>query len=139
MKKIYRWNNINLSSFTGNLSRYAAAYNPLSLFTKIKDFAAKAGIKVIYVVLILYYATFDKQLPLKERMMVAAALGYFIIPLDLLPDSLPVGFADDAAALTYILKHIWHNLSPETFEKAKNRLREWFSSVSDTDLSLPWI
>ncbi|MDE7189483.1 MAG: DUF1232 domain-containing protein, partial [Muribaculaceae bacterium] len=69
--------------------------------------------------------------------MVAAALGYFIIPLDLLPDSLPVGFADDAAALTYILKHIWHNLSPETFEKAKNRLREWFSSVSDTDLSLP--
>lgn len=137
MRKIYRWNNI--SSFKDNLSHYASAYNPSALFAKIKSFAAKVGIKVVYVVLILYYATFDRQLPLKQRVMVAAALGYFIIPVDLLPDSLPVGFADDAAALTYVLKHIWHNLSPETIEKAKNRLREWFSSVSEADLSLPWL
>ena len=137
MKKLYRWNNINISSFTNNLSSYVGAYNPSALFAKIKKFATKAGIKVIYAVLILYYATFDRQLPFKERMMVAAALGYFIIPLDLLPDSIPLGFADDAAAITYVLKHIWHNLSPETFEKAKNRLHEWFGSISDADLILP--
>ncbi len=135
MKKSHRWHHIY--SFTNNLTNYAAAYNPSALFTKIKKFASKAGIQIIYAVLILYYATFDKQLPLKQRIMVAAALGYFIIPMDLIPDSLPFGFADDATALTYVLKHIWNNLSPETFEKAKKRLHEWFGSIDDADLILP--
>ena len=127
---------MNLVSFKNNLNYYASYYNPRSLFDKIGKFAKKAGVKTVYIVLILYYATFDKNLPVKDRLMVIAALGYFIIPVDLIPDALPGGFADDAAALLYVVKHIWKNLSPEVFTKARKKLSEWFGNVEDSDLTV---
>ncbi len=118
--------NMDIKQFKNNLNKYAALYNPSALFEKIKLVSRQAGKKTIYGILILYYATFDKELPIKDKLLVVAALGYFILPLDVLPDALPGGFADDAAALMYVLKHIWKNLSPRTIEKAKQRLNEWF-------------
>ena len=122
--------------FKDNLTKYAGFYNPTALFEKIKKFAKKAGEKTVYLVLILYYATFDKALPVKDRLMVVAALGYFILPLDFLPDALPGGFVDDAGALFYVVKHIWGNLSDETFRKAKQKLSEWFDDVDESALKV---
>lgn len=130
---------MEIKSFTDNLSKYAGHYNPGALFDKIKKVARKAGVKLVYMVLVLYYASFDKNLPVKDRMMVLAALGYFILPLDLIPDALPGGFADDTAALIYVLKHIWTNLTPETMQKAEGRLKEWFGDVTSSDLDIPGV
>lgn len=127
---------MDLNIFKNNLEKYAAYYNPSSLFDKIKKYAKKAGVKTIYVILILYYASFDKSLPVKDRLMVVAALGYFILPIDLIPDALPGGFADDAAAALYVVRHIWSNISDETFRKARNKLSEWFGYVSESELSI---
>lgn len=126
----------NIKFFKDNLTKYAGYYNPNALFEKIKKFAKKAGEKTVYLVLILYYATFDKALPVKDRLMVVAALGYFIFPLDFLPDALPGGFVDDAGALFYVAKHIWGNLSDETFRKAKQKLSEWFGDVEEGELKI---
>ena len=126
----------NIKVFKDNLTKYAVYYNPNALFEKIKKFAKKAGEKTVYLVLILYYATFDKALPVKDRLMVVAALGYFILPLDFLPDALPGGFVDDAGALFYVVKHIWGNLSDETFRKAKQKLSEWFGDVEEGELKI---
>lgn len=128
---------MDISFFTNNLSRYADLYNPSKLFDKIKAMAKKAGVKVVYIVLLLYYSTLDKDLPLNDRLMVIAALGYFILPIDLIPDALPGGFADDTAALIFVLKQVWNNLTPQTKSKARSRLKEWFSDVSDSDLHIP--
>lgn len=128
---------MDFNVFKNNLQKYAGYYNANSLFEKIKGGAKKMGIKVVYAALILYYATFDKDLPAKDRLMVLAALGYLILPVDLIPDALPGGFTDDMAALTFVLRQIWCNLSPDTFAKAKSRLREWFGNVSDADLNIP--
>ena len=127
---------MDLNIFKNNLDKYAGYYNPSSLFDKIKKYAKKAGVKTVYVILILYYASFDKSLPVKDRLMVVAALGYFILPLDLIPDTLPGGFADDAAAALYVVNHIWNNLSEKTFAKARQKLTEWFGSVDESDLSI---
>lgn len=127
----------SIDSFKENLSRYESYYNPRMLFDKIKKFAKKLGVNFVYLLLILYYATFDKKLPLKDRMLVLAALGYFILPIDIIPDALPGGFADDTAAILYVLKKVWNNLSTDTFEKAKGRLREWFSDIDERDLHIP--
>ena len=127
---------MDLNIFKNNLEKYAAYYNPSSLFDKIKKYAKKAGVKTVYAILILYYATFDKSLPVKDRLMVVAALGYFILPVDLIPDALPAGFVDDAGAALYVVRHIWNNLSKETFTKARNKLSEWFGKVNESDLSI---
>lgn len=128
---------MDIKSFTGNLQKYADNYNPGALFEKIKDVARKAGVKLIYIVLLLYYSTLDKELPMKDRLMVLSALGYFILPVDLIPDVLPGGFADDMAALVYVLKQVWANLTPDTKQKAHERLKEWFGNVSEKDLYIP--
>lgn len=128
---------MDTSFFTSNLSRYADNYTPASLFDKIKAMARKAGVKVVYIVLLLYYSTLDKDLPINDRLMVIAALGYFILPLDLIPDALPGGFADDTAALLFVLKQVWNNLTPATKSKARGRLNEWFGEVSEADLHIP--
>lgn len=124
---------MNISFFKKDLAGYAGHYNAVSLFDKIKTVARKAGKKTVHLVLILYYATFDKSLPVKDRLMVVAALGYFILPIDMIPDAMPGGFADDAAALMYVVRHIWRNLSKETLRKARLKLDEWFGDTSNAD------
>lgn len=128
---------MDIKSFMGNLQKYADYYNPNALFEKIKKVARKAGVKIVYVVLLLYYSTLDKELPVKDRLMVIAALGYFILPVDVIPDALPGGFTDDMAALVYVLKQVSNNLTPATKQKARARLEEWFGDVDESDLHIP--
>lgn len=130
---------MDIKFFTNSLSKYADYYNPNDLFDKIKEVARKAGVKLIYAVLLLYYSTLDKDLPTKDRLMVLSALGYFILPVDLIPDYLPGGFTDDMAALVFVLKTVWNNLTPVTKHKAQNRLKEWFGNVSEKELYIPGI
>ena len=127
---------MNINIFKNNLDQYSTYYTPAKLFEKLKKVAMRAGIKVVYVVLILYYASLDSSLPVKDRLMVFAALGYFILPIDLIPDGLPGGFTDDMAALLYVVRHIWSNLSDETLEKAAVKLNEWFDNIDEKDLSI---
>lgn len=128
---------MDIKAFRDNLSKYAGYYNPGALFEKIKKVARKAGVKLVYIALLLYYATLDKDIPTKDRLMILAALGYFILPFDLIPDALPGGFADDTAALVYVLKQVWNNLTPAVKQKARTRLQEWFGNVPDSELKIP--
>lgn len=68
--------------------------------------------------------------------MVVAALGYFILPVDLIPDALPGGFADDTAAALYVVRHIWNNISDDTFRKAGQKLNEWFGKVNESEINI---
>ena len=48
-----------------------------------------------------YYAMRDPATPWRHKAILAGAIAYFILPFDAIPDFiLPMGFADDAAALT---------------------------------------
>jgi uncharacterized membrane protein YkvA (DUF1232 family) len=48
-----------------------------------------------------YYAALDTRTPFKVRATLFGALGYFVMPADMVPDVLAlVGFTDDIAVLT---------------------------------------
>lgn len=48
-----------------------------------------------------YYAALDTRTPFKVRAMLFGALGYFVMPADMIPDFLAlVGFTDDIAVLS---------------------------------------
>src|SRR6476660_2215128 len=47
-----------------------------------------------------YYCAFDRQTPRHVQAALLGAIAYFILPVDFIPDMLPVlGFTDDAAVL----------------------------------------
>jgi len=51
-----------------------------------------------------YYATLDPDTPRKAKAVLLAALAYFVLPVDMLPDMLAgLGFTDDATVLASAL------------------------------------
>jgi uncharacterized membrane protein YkvA (DUF1232 family) len=74
------------------------------------------------------------------KLKVLGALGYFILPLDFIPDIiLGLGFTDDLAALAWALFTMRKYITPEIERKARERLREWFGPEEgeETDLTIP--
>jgi uncharacterized membrane protein YkvA (DUF1232 family) len=70
-----------------------------------------------------YYCTMDRDTPLRVRGTLLAALAYFVMPLDFLPDVLPaLGFTDDAAVLMMAFQLISSHIKPEHREAAKAAL-----------------
>ena len=82
-------------------SKYAKEYDENKLWDKVKSVAKKAGIKVIYYVLVLFYAMKSENVTMAEKALIIAALGYFILPLDLIPDFIPIAGWIGAAVVGY--------------------------------------
>ncbi len=119
------------------ISVYAQMYSPSKLLEKLGKVAKKAGVKVVYAALLLYYAMLDGDVPLKDKAIVVGALGYFILPLDFIPDVLgPIGYTDDLSALVFALKTIWDNITPKVHTQAQGKLRDWFKEIDPSDLQL---
>ena len=123
-----------------NLDDYAQYFNDTKLWKKLKKVAKKAGRKAVYYVLVLYYVSRDPAVPTGLKLKVLGALGYFILPLDFIPDViLGLGFTDDLAALAWALFTMRKHITPEIEKKARERLREWFGPEEgeEADLTIP--
>lgn len=112
--------------FKEKLGNYKDKYNPAALFEKIKTSAKKAGANVIYYVLILYYALTKGSIPMKERILVIAALGYFISPFDFIPDFVIAGLLDDMSVLAFVVSRVSSYIDDEVKNQANAKLKEWF-------------
>ncbi len=115
---------------------YEKHYSEGGFWEKVKKFAVVAGKDVIYRVLLLYYALQDPKCPAKYKAMIYAALGYFISPLDAIPDVIPVvGFSDDLGVLVLCLAAVAMCITAEVREKARQKMRDWFrdEDIPDTD------
>lgn len=69
-----------------NIEQYQKHYSESGLFSKIGKVCRKSGMKVIYYVLLLYYVLTDENTPWEHKSIIIGALGYFILPVDLIPD-----------------------------------------------------
>ena len=106
---------------------YSNEYTEDSLWKKMTRFARIAGKEVVSKALILYYVFHDKDTPTWAKGAILAALGYFITPLDAIPDIAPfVGYTDDLGALLTATATIAAHVKPEHKEMADRKVREWF-------------
>lgn len=110
-----------------NAEKFGKYYTEEGFWSKLKNIAAKAGSKVVLPALLLYYVLISRDVSVKDKGLIIGALGYLILPLDLIPDFIPVaGFADDAAALAAVLKMVASNVTPEIEAHAKAKANELF-------------
>ena len=117
-----------------NLKKYEKEYSESELWEKIGEVAKMAGLRVIYYVLLLYYSLQSDTVSLKEKALIIGALGYFILPVDLVPDFIiGLGYGDDAAALVAVVKML-ENLNDDIKAQAKNKLKTWFEDFDEKDL-----
>src|SRR5699024_4896754 len=102
-------------------------------WAKVRKFAKKAGTSVIYAVLLLYYTLQKPEIPVKVKAIIVGALGYFILPLDIIPDvAVGVGYADDLSVVLFALFQVALYVDDEIKTQARNKLRDLFGENIDT-------
>lgn len=110
-----------------DIEKYQKHFSNKKLWEKIKKFSKKAGLNAIYVVLLLYYTLQKPELPLKVKAIIVGALGYFILPFDLIPDvALGVGYVDDFGILIAALFQVAMYIDEDVKKQAKEKLRDIF-------------
>jgi uncharacterized membrane protein YkvA (DUF1232 family) len=70
-----------------------------------------------------YHCAFDPNTPTRVRGVLFAALAYFVMPADMIPDFVPaLGFGDDAAVIAATLQVIAAHMKPEHRQAAQRTL-----------------
>ena len=106
---------------------YANKFSQSEFVEKISRIAKRAGAKLVYAALILYYTLQSDHVSKTDKAIIIGALGYMISPLDVIPDAIPIaGLTDDFAVLMYVLKKVWTDIDPAIVEQAKEKLSKWF-------------
>lgn len=109
------------------LSDYEKNYSDEGFWKKVKSVAKKAGAEVIFTALKLYYVARSEKTPLWAKSIIYGALGYLIIPADLIADVIPVvGYVDDLAVMAMALGTVECFLTEDVILQARKKLSEWF-------------
>lgn len=112
---------------TTELVPYQKFYSEKKFWHKISKFAKHLGSEATYYILVLYYTLLSPNVSIKNKAIICGALGYLILPIDLLPDVIPVlGFTDDLAAIKLAYDAIKVSITPEIEMQAKNKAEQWF-------------
>lgn len=115
-----------------NIKQYVEHYNDSDLKKVLTVMSKKIGTQIVLYALILYTLIRDTDIPIKVRMMFMAALGYLILPTDLVCDLLPIiGFTDDIAFLTYVISSAGEYITPEVREKAESLMGNWINNEAE--------
>ena len=115
-----------------NIEKYQKNYSEGKLLNKLTKVARWAGAKVVYAVLLLYYVLRNPNVSTADKSKIYGALGYFILPTDLILDIVPlVGYTDDMAAIMWAIHTVAKNITPEIKEQAKAKLGEWFDNYNE--------
>jgi uncharacterized membrane protein YkvA (DUF1232 family) len=70
-----------------------------------------------------YYCAFDRATPRHVQVALIAALAYFILPFDIVPDMMPVlGFTDDAAVLATAIRFVAGHMNERHYAAARRAL-----------------
>ena len=102
-------------------SPYKKHYSDSKFWDKVKSL----GKNVLKPALLLYYVMKSPDVPLRIKATIAGALGYLILPLDLIPDFIPVaGYTDDIAALWAVIETCKAYITPEIEAQADDKLDE---------------
>jgi len=109
------------------MQNYDGFYSEQDFWSKIKTFALKMGEEILEKALWLYYVLQSPEVPVKIKALIYSALGYLIMPLDLIPDTIPVvGFSDDLIVLSSAVAASALYITPEIKQKTQDKMREWF-------------
>lgn len=101
-------------------------------WSKLMKYSKKAGEKTVYTSLLLYFTAQNPAVPKSAKLTILGALGYLILPVDVIPDFIPViGLADDASIIAYALYQVLSHIDEPTKQRAHNKMNSWFGQPDE--------
>ncbi|SRR5690554_4026537 len=106
-------------------------FTPARFWKKLGPNARHIGREALEKALYLYYAVQNPATPKWARRVIYGALGYFILPLDAIPDLAPlIGYTDDISVMAAALATVSFYITPEVKAQAHNKLSDWFGPAA---------
>jgi len=103
-------------------------------FDRVGALARKLGKSLVEKVLVAYFVARDPATPLWAKSALVSALVYLGLPLDAVPDVIPVaGFADDAAAIAFALASVVTCIRWRHVTEARDTMRAWGFKIKTED------
>lgn len=101
-----------MNSELGRISKY------------IESFLGKISLKTAYVILLLFFAYQQSDVPRWAKNIILGSIAYFLNPFDSIPDLTPIlGFTDDMGVLMFGLSTIACYIDPNVKEVALLKLK----------------
>ena len=102
-------------------------YSEKKFIDKFKKFGGGLGYKAIQAAATLFVALKSPDMPKANKLIVLGALGYFIFPIDLIADFLPlVGLTDDAFIILTALGKVYLSITDDMKFEAKQLIDSKF-------------
>ena len=115
--------------------KYEKNFSDEGFWEKIAGGFKSAGVEVVYKAAQLYYVIKKPEVPMHIKATIVATLGYFILPIDVIPDFIPiVGFSDDLAAIIAALMMAALYVDEEVKRQAKEVVDKFFGPGTSKDL-----
>ncbi|MEG0473041.1 MAG: DUF1232 domain-containing protein [Solibacillus sp.] len=97
-------------------------YSDKKFLGKMKGFSGGLGYKALHAATTLFVALKSPDMPKANKLIMLGALGYFILPLDLVADFLPLaGLTDDTFVILAALAKVYTSITDEM----KMEANEW--------------
>jgi len=112
-------------SSPGEYDAYRHHYSDEALWSKIGSMPRSVGRAVVEKAITLWVVLVSRDTPMWARLMIVGVLGYFICPIDVIPDAIPVvGYSDDLAAMGLVLTQLDNMVTPAMRDRVQ-RLLPW--------------
>lgn len=108
-------------------------YNEHSvLLEQIGYWAKKVGRASARLVLLLWFVMTSNKTPKSEKIMLASAIAYIVLPIDLISAKrLPIiGWLDEIVSLTVAYQKVCKYITPEMERKTEAILDRWFTEYT---------
>lgn len=106
---------------------YAGRYDEGKVLGTLKKYGKKLGLVVAEQAVTLYYAMLSSNVDVKYKGMILGGLAYLGVPLDAIPDFIPVaGYTDDAAVIAAVFGAVQAVMDKESSDKAADKMHDWF-------------
>lgn len=123
---------MDIEKYNQDYGKYKSSFSEENLKTKLEKYGKKIGLNTTYYILLLYQMIVSNIVPIADKAIIIAALGYFISPLDIIPDIiLGTGFIDDVSVMLIALRQVIKNITPEIKQQAKERLGKMFDYTEE--------
>ncbi|MEH6558853.1 MAG: YkvA family protein [Oceanicoccus sp.] len=117
-------------------SGFEKEYSEKSFWDKLAKYAKAAGVEVVEKALLLYFAAQEENTPAWAKAVIVGALGYFISPIDAVPDLTPlIGYTDDLGVLVMAIATISAYVNQNVKDKTQQKMTGWFGESRSSESS----